>query len=212
MAPQSTREQTVADSNARVEDGKIVIIHFTLTDSDGVMIETSVGDEPLPYLHGADNIVDGLEAALDGGAVGDKLSVDLTPADAYGEASGTPEQAVPRDEFPDGVPLEAGMELFTEGSEGEPIPLWITRFDDDSVWITLDHPLAGKRRPIRRRDRRHSRTDRRRARARTSARCRRRRGARPLIARPGVHPRRSPHRSHPGLPPVGERVSHRAVE
>lgn len=126
-----------------IEDGKVVIMHYTLTDDAGEVLDSSVDDEPMPYLHGADNIVPGLERALSGKSVGEKLKVTVAPEDAYGESSGAKDQRVPRDSFPEDMEVEDGMQFFTEGPAGV-VPVWVTRSTPDAVYITLDHPLAGK--------------------------------------------------------------------
>lgn len=131
------------ENTAEVAEGKVVIIHFTLRDEAGEVLDTSDGDEPMPYLHGYDNVVPGLEAALEGKRVGEKLSVVVPPEEAYGFPSGVADQAVPREEFPDDVEIEEGMEFYGEGDEGM-VPIWVTRVTDDTVFITMDHPLAGQ--------------------------------------------------------------------
>lgn len=126
----------------KVAEGVVVIIHFTLKDESGKVLDTSDGDEPMPYLHGYDNIVPGLEAALEDKKVGDKLSVVVPPEEGYGFKSGAADQAIPRDSFPADMEVEPEMQFFGEGDEGM-VPIWVTRVTDDTVYITLDHPLAG---------------------------------------------------------------------
>ena len=130
-------------SNDTIADQKVVIIHYTLKNDAGEVLDSSDGDEPMPYLHGADNIVPGLEAALTGKSVGDKVSVSIAPADAYGDPSGAPDQRVPRESFPDVVEVAAATEFYTEGPDGV-VPLWVSRVTPDAVYVTLDHPLAGE--------------------------------------------------------------------
>lgn len=126
-----------------IADGLVAIIHFTLKNDAGEVLDTSEDDDPMPYLHGAENIVPGLEAALTGRRVGDTFSVTVAPEEAYGPRSGAKDQAVPREEFPDDMEVEPEMQFFTEG-DGGLIPVWVTRVTDDTVYITLDHPLAGE--------------------------------------------------------------------
>lgn len=68
----------------QVADKSVVSIHYTLTNSAGETLDSSVGQAPLAYLHGASNIVPGLENALVGKAVGDKLDVQVTAEEGYG--------------------------------------------------------------------------------------------------------------------------------
>src|SRR5687768_14796776 len=104
-------------------DGKVVSIHYTLKDDDGDVVDSSSGGEPLDYLHGAGNIVPGLEAAMIGRGIGDKFKVTVAPADGYGEVVGGGPRPVPRSAFPDEVELEEGMQFFVRGPDGEPFPV-----------------------------------------------------------------------------------------
>ncbi len=82
-----------------VGDKLVVSMHYTLTDNDGNTLDSSDGAEPLAYLHGAGNIISGLEQALVGKVVGDALKVTVAPADGYGEVIPEMMQSVPRDMF-----------------------------------------------------------------------------------------------------------------
>ena len=70
-----------------IADKCVVSIHYTLTDEQGQTLDSSEGQEPLNYLHGANNIIPGLEQALAGKGVGDRLTVTVQPGDAYGEVN-----------------------------------------------------------------------------------------------------------------------------
>jgi FKBP-type peptidyl-prolyl cis-trans isomerase SlyD len=124
-------------------DGKVVSIHYTLKDDDGEVVDSSSGGEPLDYLHGAGNIVPGLEAAMIGRAIGDKFKVTVAPADGYGEVVGEP-RPVPRSAFPPDADLEEGMQFFVRGPDGEPHPVWVAGISGDQVLIDANHPLAGE--------------------------------------------------------------------
>lgn len=130
------------DSNSTVAADKVVAIHYVLTGDDGSELDRSNEGEPLEYLHGHDNIVEGLEEALAGKEVGTKLTVRVPPAKGYGERAGKPQQ-VPRSRFPKDVPLEKGTQFFTTGPKGEPIPVWVTKVMGPTVTIDTNHPLAG---------------------------------------------------------------------
>ncbi|MCA9679795.1 MAG: peptidylprolyl isomerase [Kofleriaceae bacterium] len=125
-------------------DGTVVSIHYTLRDDDGDVVDSSVGNDPLDYLHGASNIVPGLEAAMTGKQVGDKFKVTVTPADGYGEVEGPGPRPVPRSAFPDDLEIEAGMQFFVRGPDGEPFPVWVADLQGDDVLVDSNHPLAGE--------------------------------------------------------------------
>ena len=126
-----------------VIDGKVAIIHYTLTNDAGETLDSSQGGDPLAYLHGAGNIVAGLEEALSGKAIGDKLDVDVPPEKGYGALDETPPQAVPREAFPPEAPVEAGMRFMAQSEEGV-VPVWVVKVDDDQVFLDANHPLAGE--------------------------------------------------------------------
>lgn len=125
-----------------IENGKVVTIHYTLTSDDGETLDTSAGGEPLAYLHGANNIVPGLEAALTGKAVGDTLETRVPPEQGYGPRVGEPE-AVPRAAFPDDIELAAGMLFSAETPDGRRVSFQVDRIEDDVVYVDHNHPLAG---------------------------------------------------------------------
>ncbi len=128
-------------SEATVADKSVVTIHYTLKDSDGEVLDSSAGQDPLAYLHGAGNIVPGLERELTGKKVGDKLNVVVKPEDGYGERQGEP-QKVPLTSFPDDAELEAGMQIVAQGPNNEMFPLWVVEVGDDFAMLDPNHPLA----------------------------------------------------------------------
>ena len=135
----------MSEENPVVSEGKVVVFHYTLTDDDGEQIESSRDKgQPLPYLHGSNSIVPGLEQAMDGKEAGDEFVADLDPEDAYGQRHEEGESQVGRSEFPDDVELFEGMAFTAEGPDGSEIPLWITEIDGDDITVDPNHPLAGE--------------------------------------------------------------------
>ncbi len=126
----------------QVADNKAVSIHYTLTNDEGEIIDSSIGGEALAYLHGAGNIISGLENALAGKSVGEKMNVRIEAEDAYGEFMEDRIQVISRDMF-DGIDtIEVGMQFHADVSAGPGIVTVIEVAGDD---ITIDgnHPLAG---------------------------------------------------------------------
>lgn len=130
-------------SIANIESGKVVFFHYTLTDDSGEVIDSSEGSEPLPYLHGAGNIVPGLERQMAGKQVGDRFQAVVPPEEGYGTVEGPGPQAIPREAFPEDAELEEGMQFMAEAEDGEMIPLWVVSLDDETVIVDRNHPLAG---------------------------------------------------------------------
>jgi FKBP-type peptidyl-prolyl cis-trans isomerase SlyD len=126
-----------------VADGIVVLCQYSLKNSAGEVLDSSEEGDPLVYLQGASNIVPGLERAMLGKAVGDRVQVVVAPADGYGEKTGEA-QKVERSNFPPEVELEAGMHFVVQQEDGEVVPVWIERVDEEAAYITSDHPLAGE--------------------------------------------------------------------
>lgn len=130
-------------SEATIGDGKVATFHYTLRNDKGEVLDSSSERDPLAYLHGAGNIVPGLERQLVGKRVGDRFDAVVPPADGYGVREGEP-QPVDRSAFPAGVPIHAGMMFQAQTPTGEVIPLWVDRVDESTVWVDENHPLAGE--------------------------------------------------------------------
>ena len=123
---------------------KVVSIHYTVADAGSEeVIDSSEGGEPMVYLHGAQNIIPGLEVALEGKAAGDQVSVTVAPADAYGEYSEDRVQEVPIEAFDQLENLEPGMVVTAQSGDGE-INLVVTEVGENTVTVDANHPLAGR--------------------------------------------------------------------
>src|SRR5437016_4187163 len=112
----------------------VVTFHFTLKDSEGKVLESSLGQDPLVYLHGSGSIVPGLEEALNGKKSGDKLNVVLPPEKAYGQRDERLVQRIPKKEFPNSERLKVGMQ-FQVDTKGGPMVLTITGLEGADVVV-----------------------------------------------------------------------------
>ena len=126
-----------------VADDLVVAIEYTLT-VDGEMIDTSEGEGPLEYLHGHANIIPGLEKELDGMSVGESKKVEVSPEEGYGELDDEAILEIPREEFPENVPLQPGIELEVTDDEGDTMFATIVEIGDENILLDTNHPLAGK--------------------------------------------------------------------
>lgn len=126
----------------QVADNTAVSFHYTLTNDEGEVMDSSIGDEPLVYLHGTGNIIPGLESALLGKAVGDKFNIRIAAKDAYGEQSDEMIQVIPRAMFEGIDEIEVGMMFHADVSSGSG-EVTITHIDGDDITIDGNHPLAG---------------------------------------------------------------------
>lgn len=125
-----------------VEKDRVVTIVYSLRDEQGELVDAS-GPEGMGYLHGHDNIVKGLEKALDGHKVGEELEVEVSPEDGFGVFKEDAFFTVHRRELPPGTRIEVGSPFRAEGTEKATM-LWITKVKGAQVTITPNHPMAGK--------------------------------------------------------------------
>lgn len=125
-----------------IAENKVVTLHYTLTDDEGTVIDKS-DDGSFLYLHGASNIIPGLENALTGKASGDALKVTVEPEEGYGVHDEARKESVPREMFPTDSEIEVGSQFHAEGPDGQTITVTVIEVSDDTVTIDGNHPLAG---------------------------------------------------------------------
>ncbi len=133
-----------AEQEMAVADGLVVSMAYTLRLDDGEEIDSASSDDPLVYLHGAQNIIPGLESALTGMKIGDARQVSVRPADGYGDVDADAFELVPYDAFPPDVDLEEGMGLRMVDGTGREMDAYISELRDEGALLDLNHPLAGE--------------------------------------------------------------------
>lgn len=126
-----------------VESNKVVSIHYILTDDDNNILDQNSKEQPLIYLHGAGNVISGLEEALAGKTSGDQLKTRIEPEHAYGIRQEDKVQSMPIDSFQGVDKIEPGMQFHAAGANGENIVVTITQIEGDQVTIDGNHPLSG---------------------------------------------------------------------
>ncbi|MFD2740864.1 peptidylprolyl isomerase [Sulfitobacter aestuarii] len=129
---------------AEVKSGDTVHIHYTGTLTDGSTFDSSQGRDPLEFVVGSGQIIPGLDTALPGMNVGDKKTVNIDSAEAYGPVNPEMRQAVPREGIPAEIPLEIGTQLQMQTPDGQALPVTVVEVDDATVTLDANHPLAGK--------------------------------------------------------------------
>lgn len=126
-----------------IGDKLVVSMHYTLTDSEGNVLDSSEGSDPLTYLHGAGNIIPGLEKALVGKVEGDTQQVTVEPAEGYGEVIPELVQTIDKAAFQGVESVEVGMSFEAQTQEGSVEHIIVTEVNGDEVTIDANHPLAG---------------------------------------------------------------------
>ncbi|HIF52038.1 MAG TPA: peptidylprolyl isomerase [Thiotrichaceae bacterium] len=121
---------------------KVAVLNFTLKNKDGEIIDET-NDGTFTYLHGARNLISGLENALENKQAGDKISVVIEPKDAYGEHDQEKVERVPLDMFPPEVEIREGLQFDSESADGEPIVVTVIEIDAGEVVVDGNHSMAG---------------------------------------------------------------------
>ena len=126
----------------QIEKNTVVSIAYTLTDTEGNVIDQATAEEPFEIVHGAGQIIEGLENALAGKKAGDKFEITVEPAEAYGEIVENMVEKVPLSQFEGLDKIEPGMQLEAHTEEGLVI-VTIKSIEGDVVILDANHPLAG---------------------------------------------------------------------
>lgn len=126
----------------QIGDQKVVTLHYTLTDNDGKVIDKSE-DGSFAYLHGASNIIPGLEDALTGKSAGEEMSVSVSPEQAYGVRDEAMLQQVPKNMFEDASQIAVGTQFHAQGPNGEMLVVTVMEVEEEHVIVDGNHPLAG---------------------------------------------------------------------
>jgi len=129
---------------SKVKDGDTVKVHYTGKLKDGSVFDTSAEREPLEFKLGEGQLIPGFEKAVVGLNVGDSTEVDIPSTEAYGEAREDLIISVPKDQLPDDVEPQVGMQLQVNQPDGQPVPVRIAEVGDTELKLDANHPLAGK--------------------------------------------------------------------
>jgi len=126
------------------EENSVVGIEYELTEAGGSeVLDSNKGGAPLEFIIGKGQLIPGLEKALVGMNAGDTADILVKAEEAYGLRDEEAVQELPRDQF-EGIELEKGMSLYGQGQNGETIQVNVVDFDDNTVKVDFNHPLAGK--------------------------------------------------------------------
>ena len=134
----------ISGANMKVGKDKVVLMHYTLKNDAGDVIDSSDGADPLPFLQGHGNIIPGLESALEGSKVGDKLDVSIKPEEGYGERMKDAIQEIPSSALQGVDEVKVGMQLQSQDKDGNAFLVNVTKIEDDKITVDANHPLAGQ--------------------------------------------------------------------
>ena len=127
----------------QVAADKVVLIHYTLKDDDGEVIDSSAGGDPLAYIQGHGNLVSGLEKALEGKQNGNKVVVSVSPEEGYGKHDAKLIQRIPKRSLQGAGQIKKGMQFQARTEDGMRV-FTVTAIVGDMVTLDGNHPLADK--------------------------------------------------------------------
>ena len=128
----------------KIANDTVASLDYRLHLGDGKLVDESEPGDPLVYLHGHDEIVPGLERALEGKKAGDRLQVVVTPEDGYGEYDPESVEEVPRTDLPPDLELVAGETITGTDPDGDEMDFLIKEVKKDTVVLDFNDPMAGK--------------------------------------------------------------------
>ncbi len=128
----------------KVQDGVVVSVEYVLKLEDGEIVEETTAGDPLVYLHGANNIIPGLEDALTGMALDERKHVVVQPEDAYGDYDPDDIEVVERSMFGADTELEVDDLVTLEDEDGEEYEAIVADVTGNEVTLDFNHPLAGE--------------------------------------------------------------------
>lgn len=125
-----------------IEKGKIVAVNYTGKFPNGEVFDSSEGRDPLKFQVGSGQIIPGFESAILGKNIGDKVTININPEEAYGEVREDLIVKVPMGQMPGEV--EVGQSLQAQADNGQAVNVIVKEVNEDHVVIDGNHPLAGE--------------------------------------------------------------------
>lgn len=126
----------------RIKKGSRVTFHYELRDEKGEVIDSTFGGEPVIYIQGEGEIIEGLEELMEGEEPGFEAKATIQPEKAYGVTNEDLIVFAGPENFEDNVEIEVGSTVETEDPEGETIVFRIIEVTEDKVYLDGNHPLA----------------------------------------------------------------------
>jgi len=129
---------------SKIKDGDTVKVHYTGKLEDGTVFDSSKDREPLEFTLGEGQLIPGFEKAVTELEEGESKEVTIPADKAYGEPREDLIITVPKDQLPEDVEPQVGMQLQVNQPNGEPVPVRITEVGDENLTLDANHPLAGR--------------------------------------------------------------------
>jgi len=127
-----------------IGEGTQITLHFALTLNNGEVVDSTFEKEPAQFTFGDGNLLAGFEEALIGLTEGAKEKFTIEPEAGFGQSNPNNIQYIRRDQFGEEIELEEGLMLSFADAQNAELPGVVTAFDDKTVTVDFNHPLAGK--------------------------------------------------------------------
>ncbi len=134
----------LGQKSMQISKYKAVVVNYVARDDSGNILDSSDADGPIRYIHGTEDLIPGLEAALEGHSAGEKLSIRVAMEDAYGDRDESLIEEVPIANFPGIDSIEPGMKFQTDMDDDVPYIVTVTKVTKKHVTVDGNHPFAGK--------------------------------------------------------------------
>lgn len=128
----------------QAKKGDTVKIHYHGRLTDGSTFDSSAGREPLEFELGSGMVIPGFDVGVTGMAIGEKKTINIPAAEAYGEKNEEMILEFPKAQFPADMTPEVGMQLNMSNAQGQSFPVVIVEVKEEVVMLDANHPLAGK--------------------------------------------------------------------
>lgn len=130
---------------AQAKAGDKISVHYTGKLTDGTLFDTSTGREPLEFEIGSGMVIKGFDEGVTGMRVGDKKTVHIPAAEAYGDMNPEHMAVFNKAEIPSDIPYQVGMQLnMHQDGTGQVMPVTVVEVTDLTITLDANHPLAGK--------------------------------------------------------------------
>ena len=124
--------------------GDKVKVHYHGKLTDGTTFDSSEGRAPLEFEVGSGQVIPGFDEGVTGLQIGEKRTVNIPAAQAYGPVSDDQIVEFPKSQFPADMTPEVGMPLQMSNDQGQNFQVVIKEVKEDTVVLDANHPLAGK--------------------------------------------------------------------
>ena len=128
----------------KASSGDTVKVHYTGKLDDGTVFDSSRDREPLEFTLGGGQVIPGFEEAVRDMEEGEETTVTIPPEEAYGQRQDQAVIEVAREQLPDEIKPEVGMQLEVLSAGGGSFPARITEMNDRTITLDANHPLAGE--------------------------------------------------------------------